>query len=343
MKIYLLNEGEKGKFEQKTWAFFFYRSALKAAKERIAEGGEWEPVTDHETSAKAFWVTSALWLSITPLPLFFSTWLPFFLMRQWIRRRFHWQNLNDKKDGLIGSGWKHGRAWFHRKWNEERGGYGKRSRQICFSWNFEPRWWIGVAMNLFDGDNERDIGFNLNLGIAHFYLTLENFLSREKANRHNWAHKTGISYFEDHLSVDFHYAGSDCWDCEGWKGKHWSCFVRDKLLGSAKYESCEIETVQVEVPMPEGVYSANVKLTEDSWKRPLWPIPSKIRRAHIECERGIPYPGKGENSWDCDDDATYGLTCPASTVEEAITALQQTVMRSRERYGGKNWVPACHA
>lgn len=335
MKIYLLNEGERGKGDQKTWAFFFYRSALKAARERIAEGGKWQAVSDHETSATDFWITSALWMSVTPLSLFFRTWS----LKQWVRRRVHWQNLNDKKDGTQGSGWIHGRAWFHRKWNESRGGYGKRGRQVCFSWNFEPRWWLGAQMDLFDGDNERDIGFSLHLGFAHFWVTLENFLSREKANRHNWAHTTGISYFEDHLRVELHHAGADCWDCKGWKGWYWSDFVSDLIWGSAVYSSTMIEERDAQVSMPEGAYLAKVKIANDQWKRPRKPWSNTIRRAHIDCPVGIPKPGKGENSWDCGQDATYGLTCPAVSVEEAVEKLRASVVRDRERHGGKGWLP----
>jgi hypothetical protein len=64
-----------------------------------------------------------------------------------------------------------------------------------------------------------------------------------------------------------------------------------------------------------------------------------MRRANLDIERGVPTPGKGENSWDCGQDATYGLTCPASTVEEALASLRASVMRDRERYGGKDWKP----
>ena len=336
MKIYLLCEGEGNTGKQQVHAFFFKRNAMNAAKARIGEGGKWEPISDHETSAIAFWGTASIWMSVVPLPLWFCSWS----LRAWISQHFHWQNLNDKKGGTQGSGWKHGRAWFHRRWNEERGGYGKRSRQICFSWSFQPRRWLGYQMDLFDGDNRRDIGFSLHLGIAHFYITLENFLSKNSASRHDWAHETGIILFEDHLQVNLHHAGSDCWNCKGWKGWRWSDFVSDLIWGSAKYSETLLTECHVALTMPEGDYPISVKLVEATWRRPRKPWLEKLQRAKIDCERGIPHPGKGENSWDCGDDATYGLTCPATSVEEAIDKLRETVMRNRERYGGKNWMPA---
>jgi hypothetical protein len=53
----------------------------------------------------------------------------------------------------------------------------------------------------------------------------------------------------------------------------------------------------------------------------------------------IPHPGKGENSYDCEDDATYSLTTEARNEAEAIGAMVATVMRSRQKYGGLNWQP----
>jgi hypothetical protein len=336
MKIYLLLQAERGSATQKAYAFFFKRSAMAAAKRVLSNGGAWESKEDHGTDAVAFWITPALWMSVVPLALLFRDWS----LKQWIRKRFHWQNLNDKKDGTQGPGWIHGRAWFHRKWNEARDGYGKRNRQVCFSWNFDPRWWLGFSIGLFDGDSQRDAQLRLHFGLAHFWITLENLLPKKYSySRHSWAHETGITYFEDHFQIGLHHAGNDCRDCAGWKGWEWSCFVSDLVWGRSKYSEAVLQEQMASVSMPESDYPVKVKIVEAVWTRPRKPWPFKMRRALIECERGIPTPGKGENSWDCGQDATFGLTCPASTVEEALQALKVSVTRDRERYGGKNWRP----
>lgn len=336
MNIYLLCEGRRGSGEQQARAFFFKRSALRAAAGRIEEGGEWSKVEDHETSATDFWITQALWMSVIPLSLLFRSWS----LKEWFYQRFHWQNLNDRRDGSVGSGWKHGRAWFHRKWNDARNGYGKHGGQICFSWNFQLRWWLGFEMDLFTGDSQRDVGFSLHLGFAHLYLTLERFLDEKYGYpRHSWAHKTGIALFDNHIQVKLHHAGADCFSCKGWKGWHWSDFVSDLIFGSAEYSERVLLDQAGSVSMPEGDYPVSVKLVESVWRRPRRPWPAKMRRAKIECEKGIPHPGKGENSWDCGEDATYGLVCPAESVDEALIVLREVVTRSRERYGGRDWMP----
>ena len=61
---------------------------------------------------------------------------------------WHWQNLNDKKDGTQGSGWRHGRCWWHfRARKDQRGPSGPT---IEFSWNF----WTHFCGIGFDIDDE---------------------------------------------------------------------------------------------------------------------------------------------------------------------------------------------
>jgi hypothetical protein len=63
-------------------------------------------------------------------------------------------------------------------------------------------------------------------------------------------------------------------------------------------------------------------------------------RAEITPDKPIPVPGKGENSWDCDDDASYGMTCAAQTPAEAVAHYSASIQRDRQRHGGNHWVPA---
>lgn len=54
----------------------------------------------------------------------------------------------------------------------------------------------------------------------------------------------------------------------------------------------------------------------------------------------IPIPGKGENSWDCEDTATYSLsTGSAKSHQEAALKLMDYIMRTRWRHGGSKWCP----
>jgi hypothetical protein len=153
-----------------------------------------------------------------------------------------------------------------------------------------------------------------------------------------WSRKVGVNVHNGSVwfslwQPDGHWSSSE--------PKWWSFNFNpaDFFLGRNKYASRTLKDETRSLAMPEGSYPVRIELKEDSWKRPRWPWARKIVRAHIEIEKGIPTPGKGENSWDCGEDATFGLTCPASTFDEALSHLYASVMRDRERYGGKNWRP----
>lgn len=339
MNIYLLCKGQRGTSKQTARAYFFKRSAEKAAARRIANGGDWKSVDDHETSATQFWITPGLWMSIVPVSLLFRAWS----LRSWVRKWFHWQNLNQRKNGSMGTGWRAGRAWFRPFGYED-----VRNRCISFEWSLAQKSWAGVTCSLFAGDLNRDVKFAIGFWWASFYFALKGFLPERLGwPRHSWEHETGFQIWPafgcvsgPSFYIGLHYAGSDCWDCGGWKGGRWVWYPLDFLLGEHQFSERELLTESAVVRMPEREYPVTVRLTEAIWKRPrsLWPL--RINRAHIECESGIPIPGKGENSWDCGDDATYSLTCPAATVEDAVESLRVIIVERRARYGGAGWLPS---
>jgi hypothetical protein len=113
----------------------------------------------------------------------------------------------------------------------------------------------------------------------------------------------------------------------------------DFALGRQKHSEREVSRTESVIPMPEGTYPCTVVMKEETWRRPRLPwFPRRMLRAHIECPNGVPVPGKGENSWDCGNDAIFGTCCPAKTVEEGIASLVESALRDRRRYGGSvNW------
>jgi hypothetical protein len=118
--------------------------------------------------------------------------------------------------------------------------------------------------------------------------------------------------------------------------------ITDFILGDRQYNSVLVEEADIDIPMLEGSYPAHIEIREDTWKRPRWPIKQVVKRAHIDMaeHKGIPHPGKGESSWNCGDDATNGLCCPASSISEAVGKMVSNVYHSRIRYGGYdclNW------
>jgi hypothetical protein len=136
------------------------------------------------------------------------------------------------------------------------------------------------------------------------------------------------------------WTSDNTWSSSTPRWRHGSFHWADALLGRVDYTDETIDIVDVVVPMPEGSYAGNVRVFESTWRRRRFPFLSmRMRRTTIEIPEGIPHPGKGESAWDCGDDATYSVTSPASTPQDAAISLAKSVMEQRMRYGGTAWTP----
>jgi len=121
---------------------------------------------------------------------------------------------------------------------------------------------------------------------------------------------------------------------------HISIDWKRMLFGRMNYTRRELRTSRVEIPMPEANYLATVRFEEQIWKRSRLPWNS-IRRVGCEIKPDVPvpFPGKGENSWDCGEDATHSMSCSATTEHEAVSHFVESILRSRYRHGGNMWRP----
>ncbi len=94
------------------------------------------------------------------------------------------------------------------------------------------------------------------------------------------------------------------------------------------------------VPMPEANYPATFKTTRAvfKWKTRLGPIrPEKVHYCtEVVPGKPVPIPGKGENSWDCDDDALFSISVQGESVEKAVASLVESALGTRARYGGQH-------
>lgn len=133
------------------------------------------------------------------------------------------------------------------------------------------------------------------------------------------------------------------WSRGDWSGS-WQPL--DTILGRHVYTSDVFYAADDKVVMPEGAYPCTVEISLDRWKRPRWPRPLTLVRysVHMAEGHGVPFPGKGENSWDCGTDrrhaqsgAIEGMTIEAALAaphEAAILAIEQvrqSVTKSRNR------------
>jgi hypothetical protein len=234
--------------------------------------------------------------------------------------------------------------------------YHKRGWAKLFNWeayfsrNIDGNWFrLRVTLG---GENERN--FQLAIGLLWFgiYLTFKNLLPESMAV--GWYKRGEIQnplWFEDSHGRDYGFylnenhlvfmwnKSSSCGGSDKKKyGYSWSCFIDEKIFGRIKYTQGEQRYHAKTIYFPEGDYPISIKLSEDSWKYkrwPYWPLTKVISRAQVEVidEKGIPVPGKGENSWDCGDTATHSISGPANSVHEAMEMLRSSVNRTRSKYG----------
>lgn len=209
------------------------------------------------------------------------------------------------------------RAWIH---------YGRHSRH-CSS--VEASWGRAHCHISLGFDDEHGWGFSLGIPPVAIWLRVGTPWPRLEHDRqfrlsvHDWA--LWWSIWRDPMGG---------WSREVPRWREGSFHPRDVFLGKSRCTTTVLEERNVDIPMPEGSYPARAQLVEYAWKRRRW-FAHRIKRVQIEIEKGIPHAGKGENSWDCGDNATFGITTGAcNNIPEGVGILVGSVLRSRVRYGG---------
>jgi len=244
-----------------------------------------------------------------------------------------YQNLNERPRSRVDG-----------KWRPAPTGLPTRGR-ASWSPDDESRTRLGVEWNLpsarlalgltLDSGGDHDALLHLGLPPVDLYLSAEHRFLR------------GLTDGRRELSLHLHDWAA--WWCVWVDGHSWSrstprwrqgsFHYLDALLGDYEHSERPLVERDVEVHMPEGKYAGHCLITEGTWRRKRWPFARRVVRAKIEMTEPVPVPGKGENSWDCGQDAIHGSTFPAASVAEAVGKFVGDVLRTRERYGGPNWRP----
>lgn len=235
----------------------------------------------------------------------------------------HWQNLNEDRHGNPKGLPIEGRWWMHSPLGT-----------FQFSWHLWSTYNI-AAFHIQADPEDGGISFHVKAIPVSLFLNLPVPSKRWKKRfgyRNTNFVDVSLSRADD-VSLRWQFGGDTMsWSSKTPKWKHGNFSITDFVLGKRKYTEGDQEVHKVKIPMPEGAYDAMVALGEDRWERPRW-FTLRVRRARVEVPIGIPFPGKGENSWDCGEDCSYGFTGPAATVEEAIGKQVESVLRNRRKYG----------
>lgn len=173
---------------------------------------------------------------------------------------------------------------------------------------------------------------------------------------------TGVSFFDDMLTFSLwsnvNSRSSGAFKTWPWLSSGWckSFFVWDILFGAWELSERQLGCTTCSVMMPEDTYSCTVKLDYKERSRPrTWGV-EKWVMAEVTFPEGkpLPIPGKGENSYDCEDDAIYSSSVKvegeaaeralagelAHAVIQAVSYVKTNALATRRKRAGPNWVPS---
>lgn len=255
------------------------------------------------------------------------------------------QNLNHRPgDGLrkrwgeaTGNIWREGRLWV-------RANSDSYDTKLRFSWH------VGLNMPGFSitiDDCEHEILFRVEGPVGTLWLSIPlGYSDLAKEFLAGVQRLAGVHKYSnvDVISVTFHHGGfwwrfmqdPDEWCATDPWWKRSNVDFENLLLGESKVKDELLGPVHnVEIPMPEGTYRWKIQMKRCTVTRRF--TKDVFVRFAADCHKGqhIPFPGKGESSWDCGPDGSRGLYASADTVEEAIGKIVASVLRTRKKRGAR--------
>lgn len=171
-----------------------------------------------------------------------------------------------------------------------------------------------------------------------------------------WDYRKGEK--DTNLRLDFEYGdwaslwwnvwnNPNEWSSDVPKWRHGSIDFADWLLGAEKYICSNLESEGFTLHLPEKDYQVIVTEQFSTWTRPRFfgmrlpfrPFLKTRRSFDVDANKDpVPIPGKGENSWDCGDDAVYSQGMRAETAHEAASRFVDSIMKTRKDRGWKDGV-----
>lgn len=272
-------------------------------------------------------------------------------------RWVHWHaiNENERLHGGHGPWWQNWRGWLHFYGFREDADRRCASPCIGIEWvcwpKANPGFAVGFELNGEFGD-DHDLAGRLCFGrLFRFYWHCEHVFPRKFKNWLPQNRNFGIELFEEYLWVKFFfYDESETWKPHDhgvwsrWNGFRISWDWKSALMGKTQFTQEVVgEPTLVLIPLPEANYIARVQIERRTWQRSRWPWSLKpfcVRtEADIDIPDGLPVPGKGENSYDCGEDAIHGMGCSETDLPSVIAACVKATMKRRAKYATIDWRP----
>lgn len=209
-------------------------------------------------------------------------------------------------------------------------------------WSVGTKYRFGFGGDIKIGTNasEQDIAIGLHALGVNLYLSTEQLIPRRWLSPHrDESRVTGFRLAKDHGEFQvWHPRDSHRRDTPWYR---YSYVNWDRMLfGNPTVDTEVIEQGTTVVPMPERIYDATYEIHRSTrrWTKRLGRLrPADVNyRTDIRPLDPVPVPGKGENSWDCDDDALYSILFGGRSVEKAVASLVESALSTRRRHGGQH-------
>jgi len=270
-------------------------------------------------------------------------------------RRSRWYTItvndNDRKGGGHGTLWKAGRWIVHTQggkrgdvfrveWSHSRKikpeldvmlRFGTGSVRLHLGILGLASWWltVGLRPGIFSRLMIEERQFGVRLGYVGYLAWIDLAFDDESDS-------TGMmSYYREKKArgETLHFGGNRVQLTQGIRLKI-RLRLLDLVLGTKVYAKEELRREKVAIPLDGREYEGVWTLTRETWKRPRWLFNSHTRvGSWIDVEHPPAFAGKGENSWDCGDDAIFGCGSNGLTPALAVGDYIKAVLRERERYG----------
>lgn len=247
-------------------------------------------------------------------------------------------------------GW---RCWFHPFTDNPK----KDKWNICIE--FYPRTdydMPGILLTA-SADCEKTVGFNINipflfslyvkadLGMVGYSIWWRKLLRLDEERKYD-GRKWGIRYIKDGDCIDAGYLDislgryDNHWKSSDPKWLSISIHPRVVLCGRTSYteEDKGITEHKVLIKGSRGysdkeyMLSCKEYISKWIWKR--FKKPYLLKRYTVECvdKNGVPHPGKGTASYNCEESALHSQTSAANSREEAIQKFVDSVNWYRANY-----------
>jgi len=203
---------------------------------------------------------------------------------------------------------------------------------------------FGVELALQD-DFEHTLHFNLHIPLLFsLYISYD---SKFLLGNNRMRNIVGYNYGRRESSLKVHHwcLWVDLWSAEDtygtlggkWRGLEYCFHIDDFFLGKIDYSTQVVKMGHTSITIPEG-YGYEEKEYEGTWKKEViihkrsrW-FTKKYPRYELEVEGGVPHPGKGTMSYNCEEGACYSLGGPYANLPDLKAKFIENIQDKRKNY-----------